>query len=73
MLKNRNLIAEHVFNYDDNVNIHIPVNFYRIINNVQNNLHITSNNIVDITPIEYLSLIETHPMLSEVMAIQIVY
>tara|TARA_B100000963_G_scaffold362043_1_gene402516 strand:- start:5630 stop:10126 length:4497 start_codon:yes stop_codon:yes gene_type:complete len=58
MLKQRNLIAEHVFNYDDNINIHIPVNFYRIINNVQNNLHITSNNIVDITPIEYFSLIE---------------
>ena len=58
MLEQRNLIAEHVFNYDDNVSIHIPVNFYRIINNVQNNLHITSNNIVDITPIEYFSLIE---------------
>ena len=58
MLKQRDLIAKHVFNFDDNINIHIPVNFYRIINNVQNNLHITSNNIVDITPIEYYALIE---------------
>ena len=58
VLKQRDLLVEHVFNYEDNINVHIPVNFYRIINNVQNNLHITNNNMVDITPIEHYALIE---------------
>ena len=58
ILEKRKEIVEHVFNYDDNITIHIPVNFYRIINNVQNNLYITSNNIVDITPFEYYDLIK---------------
>ena len=58
ILNARDEIIEHVFEFTDNINIHIPVNFYRIINNVQNNLYITNNNIVDITPLEFYDLIE---------------
>ena len=58
ILNAREEIIEHVFEFTDNVNIHIPVNFYRLINNVQNNLYITNNNIVDITPLEFYDLIE---------------
>jgi DNA-directed RNA polymerase beta' subunit len=58
MIKKRTEIAKHVFNNEDDINIYIPVNFYRIINNVQNNLYITNNNIVDITPMELYDLIE---------------
>uniref|UniRef100_A0A6C0FAB7 DNA-directed RNA polymerase n=1 Tax=viral metagenome TaxID=1070528 RepID=A0A6C0FAB7_9ZZZZ len=58
MMKKRDEIAKHVFNNEDNINIYIPVNFYRLINNVQNNLFITNNNIVDITPLELYNLIE---------------
>ncbi len=58
ILNARDEIIEHVFEFTDNINIHIPVNFYRLINNVQNNLYITNNNIVDITPLEFYDLIE---------------
>ena len=58
IIKKRDDIAKHVFNNEDNINIYIPVNFYRLINNVQNNLFITNNNMVDITPLELYELIE---------------
>ena len=57
-LKKREEILINVFNYESDVNIHIPVNFYRIINNVKNNLFISDNNTVDITPLEVYYLIE---------------
>ena len=57
-LNKRDDILKNVFNYESDINIHIPVNFYRIINNVQNNLYISDNNIVDITPLEVYYLIE---------------
>ena len=58
ILEKRSEISKHVFNNEDNIAIHIPVNFYRIINNVQNNLLITNNNIVDITPLELYNLVD---------------
>ena len=58
MLDKREQIVKHIFNYEDNISVHIPINFYRIINNVQNNLHITNNNVVNITPLEVYVLIE---------------
>ena len=39
MLLRREVLVKHVFNYD-NTTIHIPVNFRRIINNIQNSLNI---------------------------------
>ena len=57
-LEKREIILKNVFNYESDINIHIPVHFYRIINNVQNNLFISDNNTVDITPLEVYQLIE---------------
>ncbi len=58
IMEKRDEMVANVFNYESNINIHIPVHFQRIINNVQNNLFITDNNIVDITPMEVYYLIE---------------
>ena len=34
MLDSREDLVKHVFKYEDNIRIHIPVNFFRIITNV---------------------------------------
>lgn len=58
MLEKRDELLKRVFNNEDNIVIHIPVNFHRIMNNIQHQLHIQSNFIVDITPLETYELIE---------------
>ena len=58
IIEKRDEMVSNVFGYESNINVHIPVNFQRIINNVQNNLFITDNNIVDITPMEVYYLVE---------------
>ena len=39
--------------------IYIPVHFYRIMNNIQNQLSIKKNFMVDITPFEVYELVES--------------
>ena len=40
MIDSRNKLVEHVFKFTDSTNIHIPVHFKRIINNIHNQLRI---------------------------------
>jgi len=58
IMEKRDEMVANVFGYESNINVHIPVNFQRIINNVQNNLFITDNNIVDITPMEVYYMVD---------------
>ena len=58
-IQSRNDIVDNVFNYTDKSNIHIPVHFSRIINNIKNQLKITSNSLVNITPLECFQMIES--------------
>ena len=58
MMESRESLIKHVFKYEDNIRIHIPVNFYRIITNVQKQLHIQKDSIVNITPQEVYELLD---------------
>tara|TARA_X000000368_G_scaffold313540_1_gene251136 strand:+ start:6161 stop:10654 length:4494 start_codon:yes stop_codon:yes gene_type:complete len=58
MLPIRQDIMKYIFNYKDNTSIHIPVAFSYIINNIKNQLNITSKSKVDITPMEAFNIIE---------------
>jgi DNA-directed RNA polymerase II subunit RPB1 len=59
MIEGRNKLVENVFNYENNQKVYIPVNFNRIINNIQKQQQLQSNSLVDITPFEVYELIET--------------
>jgi DNA-directed RNA polymerase II subunit RPB1 len=61
----RDDLVKHVFNYVDNIKIYIPVHFYRIMNNIQNQLSIKKNFMVDITPFEVYELVEHYYSLLE--------
>ena len=51
---------KHIFNYNNNKRVHVPVKFSRIIANVQHQLNIQRDSIVNITPYEvYLKIEET--------------
>ena len=64
MLDAREKMIKHVFDYQDKVVVHIPVNFRRLMNHIQEQLHITSDNMVDITPLEALEMVDyTYDML----------
>jgi len=54
-----------VFKMRDNKNIHLPVCFTHIINNVQGMQHITKNSMVDITPIDVFDMIEENYKIME--------
>jgi DNA-directed RNA polymerase II subunit RPB1 len=54
----RDKLVKHVFHYVDDIKIHIPVHFYRIMNNIHNQLNIKKNFMVDITPLEVYELLE---------------
>ena len=56
MLENRDRIVDNVYNYDDNKNVYVPVNFKRIILNIKNQLNIRSNSLVNITPLECFNI-----------------
>ena len=58
MVKYRGQLLKHVFNNEDDVIIHIPVHFNRIINNIQHQLHLQPDFMVDITPSETYELID---------------
>ena len=58
MIEYRAQLLKYVFNNEDNITIHIPVHFHRIMNNIQHQLHIQSDFMVDITPKETYDLID---------------
>ena len=49
---------DNIFNNEDNIKVHAPVNFLRIINNIQHQLNIQSDSMVNITPYELYILLE---------------
>ena len=58
MLHARELIVDKVFNFEDTTQVHIPINFKRIINNIKQQLNIKATSLVDITPLECFEMIE---------------
>ena len=58
MIEKRGEILENVFDFSDDIILHIPVNFYRLMNNVQHNFHIQPDFVVDITPMEAYKIID---------------
>ncbi len=58
MIAKRDEIVKNVFKMRDNKNVHLPVCFIHIINNVQGMQHITKNSMVDITPLDVYDMIE---------------
>ena len=60
MIENREKLLQHVFKNSDNIVLHIPVHFLRIMNNIQHQMNIQSNFVVDITPLETYSLIDKY-------------
>jgi DNA-directed RNA polymerase II subunit RPB1 len=65
MIEKRDEIIHNVFKMRDNKNIHLPVCFTHIINNVQGMQHITKNSMVDITPIDVFDMIEENYKIME--------
>jgi DNA-directed RNA polymerase II subunit RPB1 len=65
MIQKRDEIIQNVFKMRDNKNIHLPVCFTHIINNVQGMQHITKNSMVDITPIDVFDMIEDNYKIME--------
>ncbi len=65
MIEKRDEIIKNVFKMRDNKNIHLPVCFTHIINNVQGMQHITKNSMVDITPIDVFDMIEENYKIME--------
>ena len=51
-IANRDDLVTNVFENEDKKDIYVPVNFKRIINNVQNQLNYQSNSMVNITPLD---------------------
>ena len=60
MIENREKLLKHVFKASDNIVLHIPVHFLRIMNNIQHQMNIQPNFVVDITPLETYSLIDKY-------------
>tara|TARA_Y100000389_G_C17458394_1_gene519791 strand:- start:1443 stop:3458 length:2016 start_codon:yes stop_codon:yes gene_type:complete len=56
----RDEIVDKIFNYKDDSTIHLPVSFNNIINNIQKQFNLTSDSLVDITPMETYQMIETN-------------
>ena len=57
-LDNREKIVKNVFNSENNNKVYLPVKFTRIINNIKNQMHITKESLVDVTPLEYYNMID---------------
>ena len=57
MVDVRDDLIKHVFNYEGNATVHIPVHFTRLLNNVIEQLSL-KNNMVDITPMETYTIID---------------
>ena len=58
MIESRAKMVKDVFKFIDNTQIHIPVHFQRIINNIHNQLSIQTNSLVNVTPIEMYELLD---------------
>ena len=58
-LENRADLVNNVFHGEDTSDIYVPVNFKRIINNVQNQLNYQSNSMVNITPLDAYKMIDS--------------
>ena len=58
MLEARELLIKNVFNYENSSTIHQPVNFRRIIGNVQNQFNIHKDSMVNISPNEIYDWID---------------
>ena len=59
-------VVKHVFNFEKEVIVHIPVHFNRIMNNIEKQLYIQGDFVVDITPLEVMELVdETFQSLSQ--------
>ena len=58
MIEMRSSIIKNVFKNKGDSIVNCPVAFYYIINNIQGQVHLTSNSLVDITPLEVFELIE---------------
>ena len=54
----REKIVSNVFNNENNNKVYLPVKFTRIINNIKNQMHITKDSLVDISPLEYCNMID---------------
>ena len=60
LILRRDEVVKHVFAYENETKIYIPVSIRRIIENVANQLQLQSNSFVDITPLETMRIIEKH-------------
>ena len=58
MINSRDRLVKYVFEHQDKILIHVPVNFKRIMNHIQEQLYIKSDNMVDITPFEAIELVD---------------
>ena len=58
MITMRERIVNHVFHKQDNKNVHLPVAFGYMIQNVQGEQNINANSIVDMTPLEAFQMID---------------
>ena len=58
ILEIRKLVMENIFKFEDDIRVHLPVNFSRIINNIQHQLNIQSDSMVNITPLELYEKLE---------------
>ena len=58
MIDMRGMIIKNVFKNKGDSIVNCPVAFYYVINNIQGQLHLTSNSLVDITPLEVFELLE---------------
>jgi DNA-directed RNA polymerase II subunit RPB1 len=58
MIKGRQLLVENVFHNSNDTRIHIPVNFKRIINNIQFQFNLQNNSLVDVTPMELYNMLD---------------
>ena len=58
MIYARGALATHVFGHTTGDRVYVPVHFKRIMGNIQNQLHIQSNSMVDLTPLELYQLVD---------------
>ena len=58
MIENRKFLVENVFNYTNKNSVHLPVNFKRVMQNLQHQLNIQKTSMVDITPLEIYKILD---------------
>ena len=58
MIINRKHLVENVFKFTNKNNVHLSVNFKRIMQNLQHQLNIQKTSMVDITPLEIYKILD---------------